>query len=309
MKILVMGAGALGAYFGARLQASGQDVTFVARGDHLAAMKAQGLRIESVLGDLTLDRVRATDDPGDADPPDVVLFMVKNYDVEEAAARLLPALGIDTIVVTCQNGVSAGRRLAEVIGPERVYPGAVYMPADIRAPGVIRHSGRFHRLVFGPLRGEPSPRAVAFADLVRSAGPACEISPDIEAALWEKFVLLSSFSALTTLTRLDIGPIRDTPATRELLVRAAHEAQAVGTADCPGLAADAADRTLTMMLDTMAPDIHASMLDDLSRGRRIEIDYLSGEISRLGRMHGVATPVHDFVAAALQPFVHGRPQT
>jgi len=307
MKILVMGAGALGAYFGARLQAAGEDVAFVARGAHLEVMRARGLRIESAIGDLTLDSVRATDDPAEAERPDVVLFMVKNYDVETAAKRLLPVLGSDTIVVTCQNGVSAGPRLAEVIGPRRVYPGAVYMPADIREPGVVRHSGQFHRLVFGAMEGPPAEIALAFGAAVAASGPDCDVSSDIWSTLWEKFVLLSSFSAVTTLTRLDIGPIRETPATRDLLVRATHEAQAVGTAECPTLADDAADKALTMMLDSMAPHIHASMLDDLNRGRRIEVDYLSGEVSRLGQKHGIATPVHDFVAAALAPYRDGPP--
>jgi len=307
MKILVMGAGALGAYFGARLQAAGQDVTFVARGAHLDAMRTRGLRIESALGNLTLDAVRATDDPSEAGHADVVMFMVKNYDLETAAAQLLPVLGRDTIVVTCQNGDSAGRRLAEVIGAGPVYPGAVYMPADVKEPGVIRHSGQFHRLAFGPLEGAATDAARAFAAAVSVAGPACEISNDIQATLWEKFVLLSSFSAITTLTRLDIGPIRDTPASRDLLVQATREAQAVGAAECPTLSEGAADKALALMLENMAPHIHASMLDDLSRGRRIEVEYLSGEIARLGRKHGIATPVHDVVAAALSPYENGPP--
>ncbi len=307
MKILVMGAGALGGYFGARLQAVGQSVTFVARGAHLDAMRAHGLRIESALGDVTLDVVDATDDPRDAGTPDVVLFMVKNYDVESAAEQILPVLGPETIVVTCQNGVSAGPRVAHVVGAERTYPGSVYMPADIKEPGVIRHSGQFHKLVFGSLQGATSPVAARFSETLRTAGPDCEISKDIQATLWEKFVLLSSFSAITSLTRLDIGPIRETPATRDLLVRATNEAFAVGRCACPALAGDAAEKALTLMLETMGPRVHASMLDDLSRGRRIEVEYLSGDIARLGRKYGIPTPVHDVVAAALQPYVDGAP--
>ncbi len=307
MKIIVMGAGALGAYFGARLQAAGHDVTFVARGAHLEAMQTDGLRIESPLGDLTLEEVRATDDPAEAGEADVVLFMVKNYDVEAAARQLLPALGPRTIIVTAQNGVSAPKRLAAIVGSARVHPGAVYMPADIRAPGVIRHSSAFHRMAFGPLEGEAGETARAFADAVAASGPGCEISSNIRVTLWEKFILLSSLSAITALTRLDIGPIRDTPGTRDLLIRAVRESHAVGRADCPGLPDDAADRTLGFLLETIAPNVHASMLDDLNRGRRIELDYLSGDICRLGRTHGVPTPVHDFVTAALEPFVNGAP--
>jgi 2-dehydropantoate 2-reductase len=307
MKILVMGAGALGCYFGARLQAAGHDVTFVARGPHLDAMRAQGLRIESPLGDVVLDEVRATDDPCEAGSPDVVLFMVKNYDVGAAARSLAPALAPDTLVVTCQNGVSAPARLAEVIGPDRVHPGAVYMPADVKAPGVVRHSGQFHKLVFGPLQGRPGARAQAFAEAVRASGPDCVIVEDIRAALWEKFVLLASLSALTTVTRLDIGPVRDCAETRDLLARAVAEAVAVGQADCPALPDDAGDKALAMMLG-MGPNVHASMLDDLVRGRRIEVEHLSGEIVRLGRVHGIPTPVHDVLSAVLMPFAEGPPR-
>lgn len=307
MKILVMGAGALGAYFGGRLQAAGHDVTLIARGAHLAALRERGLRIESPAGDLALPEVQASDDPAAGGTPDVVMFMVKNYDVEEAGRRLAPVLGPDTIVVTCQNGVSAPRRLAAIVGEPRVHPGAVYMPADVREPGVVRHSGAFHRLVFGPFSGPPGATARAFAEAVRAAGPDCDLAADIRAALWEKFVLLSSFSALTTVTRLDIGPVRDCPETRALLVRAVEEALAVGRADCPSLDPEAGARALGMMLDRMAPHVHASMLDDLNRGRRIEVDDLSGEIVRLGRRHGIPTPVHDFAFAVLKPFAAGAP--
>jgi 2-dehydropantoate 2-reductase len=307
MKILVMGAGALGAYFGGRLQAAGHDVTLIARGAHLRALQEKGLRIESPAGDLVLPEVHASDDPAAGGTPDVVLFMVKNYDVEEAGRRLAPVLGPDTIVVTCQNGVSAPRRLAAIIGEARVHPGAVYMPADVREPGVVRHSGAFQRLVFGPFSGPPGATARAFAEAVRGAGPDCDLAPDIRAALWEKFVLLSSLSALTTVTRLDIGPVRNCPETRALLVRAVEEALAVGRADCPTLDPEAGARALDMMLERAAPNIHASMLDDLNRGRRIEVDDLSGEIVRLGRRHGIPTPVHDFALAVLKPYAPGAP--
>jgi 2-dehydropantoate 2-reductase len=307
MKILVMGAGALGTYFGGRLQAAGHEVTLVARGAHLDALRKTGLRIESPAGDLYLPSVHASDDPAAGGTPDVVLFMVKTYDVEEAGRRLAPVLGPDTIVVTCQNGVGTPERLAPIVGAARVHPGAVYMPADVREPGVVRHSGAFHRLVFGSLSGPAGPMARAFAEAVRKAGPDCEIVDDIRAALWEKFVLLSSLAALTAVTRLDIGPIRDCPETKALLVHAVDEALAVGLADCPTLDPDAGKKALDLMLERMGAKVHASMLDDLQRGRRIELDDLSGEIVRRGRRHGIPTPVHAFVAAVLAPCVAGKP--
>lgn len=307
MRLLVMGAGALGAYFGARLQADGHEVTYVARGAHLDAMRRDGLRVESRAGDLHLPEVHATDDPGEAGPVDVVFFAVKNYDVETAGRQLAPALTPDTIVVTTQNGVGAPDRLAAVIGPERVHPGAVYMPADIRAPGIVRHPAPFHRLAFGPMTGAPGPVATRFADAVRASGPDCDIPDDIRAMLWEKFVLLASVSALTCLARTNIGPIREIPGTAELLRQAVDEAAAVGRADCPGLRPDVADAVWQLINERLTHDMHASMLDDLERGRRIEIDYLSGDIARIGARHGVPAPLHALVAKVLQPFRDGPP--
>ena len=307
MQILVMGAGALGGYFGARLAADGHGVTFVARGAHLAAMRAQGLRIESRCGDLHIPTVHATDDPTEAPTPDIVLFMVKNYDLEAAARQMMPVLGPGTLVITCQNGISAPERLAAVIGPDRVVPGVVYMPADIREPGVIRHPVDFHRLVVGARSGPGASQLSDFAKAVMAAGPVCEISSDIRATLWEKFIMLSALSALTALTRLDIGPIREVPMTRQLLLDAVDEAEAVARADRPSLPEGVGGRVKDFMLNRLEPNLHASMQDDLLRGRRIEVNFLSGDIVRLGRRHGVATPVHGFVTAALQPFADGRP--
>ncbi len=307
MNILVMGAGALGGYFGARLAADGHDVTFVARGAHLAAMRAHGLRVESRCGDLHLETVQATDDPSGAPTPDVVLFMVKNYDVEPAARQVLPVLGPETLVITCQNGISAPERLAAVIGGDRVSPGVVYMPADIKEPGVIRHPVDFHRLVVGPQSGQAGVLLARFAEAVNAAGPVCEISADIHVTLWEKFIMLSSFSALTALTRLDIGPIREVPMTCQLLLDAVDEAEAVARADCPSLPEGVGGRVKEFMLNRLDPNVHASMQDDLLRGRRIEVNFLSGDIVRLGQRYGVPTPVHGFVTAALQPFANGRP--
>ncbi len=307
MNILIMGAGALGSYFGGRLQAAGHDVTYVARGAHLEAMQSRGLKIESGAGDLTLPDVRAVAHPSEGPQPDAVFFLVKNYDVETAAETLLPSLGPETFVVTGQNGVSAPDRLARVIGEERVTPGVVRMPADIRAPGVVRHPTDSDELWVGEFDGSSSDRVTGYIDAVNAAGMAGSVSLDIRAALWTKLIMLSGFSALTALTRLDIGPVRENPDTRALLIAALEETAAVGHAVCPTLGADALEDARDFLLEVAPPNVHASMLDDLNRGKRIELNYLSGDIVRIGKEVGVPTPTHAFVAAALAPFVDGAP--
>ena len=304
MRVLVMGAGALGGFFGARLQAAGHEVAFVARGAHLAAMQSDGLRVESPMGDMHLPTVVAVADPAEAPRPDVVLMMVKNGDLEAAAGALGPVLGPETAVMTAQNGVSAPARLAEAISPGRVIVGAVYMPADIRAPGVIRHSSPSARLQAGVAPGGPAAACDRLLTAVEAAGIAAERAEDVDALLWEKFVLLAPFAAITALTRLDAGPIRDRPETRALWRQAVEEAVAVGHAVCPGLPGGQADR-VDAMLDALPEAAHASMLDDLTRSKPLELEYLSGEIVRRGAAHGVPTPVHAMVRAALMPRAEG----
>ncbi len=307
MKILVMGAGALGGYFGARLAFAGHDVTFVARGAHLEAMQKQGLRIESRCGDIRLSKVKAVEDVSKVETPDVVMLMVKTYDVEAAAIQLKPVLGPETLIVSCQNGVSAPDRIASVVGAGRVTPCVVYMPASIKEPGVIFHPAEFHRIGVGELDGSESKRIRAFADAVNASGPDCTISADIRATFWEKLIPLASLSAITCLTRLDIGPVRDTPSTRRLLLDAIDEAHAVARAVCPTVSAQAGAKARAILLEELGRDTHASMQDDLMRGKRLELNDLSGEIVRFGARHNVPTPFHSFATAALQPFVDGTP--
>lgn len=307
MKIMIMGAGALGCYFGGRLQAAGHDVTYVARGAHLEAMQANGLRIESLAGDLTLPEVRAVGHPSDAPTPDLVLFTVKNYGVDIAAQAVAPFLGPETFVVTAQNGVTAPDRLAAVIGEERIIPGVVLMPAHLCAPGVVYHAADFHEFIVGERGGGVSDRLRGFVDALNAAGVTGTISADITGSLWEKFVLISGMAALTTVTRLNMGPIRDTPDTRELLIASLEETATVGKAVYPALSDDAFEKARAFLLEKAPSEVHASMLDDLNRGSRIELEYLSGDIVRLGKAHGVQTPVHGFVYAALAPYLNGPP--
>lgn len=306
MKVAIMGAGALGGYFGGRLAAAGHDVALIARGPHLAAIRKKGLLIQSPKGDLHLPDIRATDDPGDIGPVDVVMFMVKTYDVVGAARAILPMLRDDTMVVTCQNGVSAPDRLADIIGVEKVVPGVARFPGDIAEPGVIRHSSASDHLSFGEFDGSVSKRCLAFQAALTKAGTTAVIPGNIVHDLWMKFVGQSVLSSITALTRLDIGPLRDNPVSKQLFFDAMHETEAVGRAAVPDLPTGSIPN-IWKTYNSFPPTMHASMLDDLRRGRPIEVDDLSGEVVRLGTKHGVPTPIHAVFAAALAPFVAGAP--
>lgn len=307
MKIAVMGAGALGGYFGGRLQAAGHDVWLIARGAHLAAMQKRGLKIVSPLGDLHLPQVQATDDPAEVGPADVILFMVKNYDVEPAAEAIAPMIGSKTMVITCQNGVNAHQRLGAVIGPAHVVPGVARIPGDIPEPGVINHSADWNTLSFGEPGGSSSDRVLAFAEAMNAAdGVAAQVPDNILHDLWLKFIGQSALSGLTTLAQSDIGPLRNDPAAAALFRDAMEETELVGRAEIPDLPQGLVEK-VWRQIGTLPDTMHASMLDDLRAGKRLEVDWLSGEVVRLGEKHGLATPIQRVFWAALQPVRNGRP--
>ena len=305
MRILILGTGGLGGYFGARLAASGADVTFVARGEHLKAMRANGLRIESALGNLLLKPVTASDDPTSAGVVDLVMIGVKLWDTESAVEALAPAVGPDTAVVSFQNGVDAIDVLTKKFGRQRVLGGIAHIAAVIEAPSVIRHNGKLQRLTFGELDGKSSARVEQLLAQCRKAGIDAVVSDGIQRAIWEKFVFIVGLSALTTLTRLPIGPIREEPLTRELLANVMREAAAVGRAKGVDLAADIVEKQLAFV-DTLPADMIASMLGDLRRGNRLELPWLSGGVVRLGTTLGVVTPANRFVYTALKLHENGR---
>lgn len=291
MRIAVMGTGGVGGYFGARLAASGCDVSFIARGAQLAALKQQGLKVLSGGGDLHLPSVRATDDPREVGPVDLVLFGVKLWDTEAAAQQLRPMLGEHTAVVSFQNGVAKDEVLQAVLGERAVMGGVCYIAATIAEPGVIRHVGTMQRLVFGDYGVPTSPRAEAFLAACRAAGIDAEISADIRLTIWEKFVLLVGLSGTTTAVGSTIGPIRSHPQTRSLLLDAMREVVAVGRAHGVALTEDFADKRLAFC-DTLPAEMTSSMHQDLQRGGRLELDWLSGDVVKRGHALGVATPVN-----------------
>jgi 2-dehydropantoate 2-reductase len=305
MKIAVMGAGGVGGYFGARLAAGGQDVHFIARGAHLQAIRQQGLRVRSPLGDLHLAHAAATDDPAQVGEVDIVLLGVKLWDTGSAARRLAPMIGRDTLVISFQNGVTKDEILRDVVGAEHVAGGVCYIAATIAEPGVIQHANTLQKLVFGAYGAAGSPKLQAFLRACEAAGIEARISEDIAREIWEKFVFLVGLSATTTALRQPIGCVRSGSASRALLLAVMSEASAVGRARGVALSPGFAEDRLAFC-DTLPEGMSSSMHHDLQHGHRLELDWLSGEVVRRGRALGVATPFNQAVCAVLEPYAQGR---
>lgn len=298
MKIAVIGAGGVGGYFGGRLVQAGHDLAFVARGAHLTALQTQGLAVEGAAGDFTVRPVRAFRDPASIGPCDIILFAVKMYDVDAASALIGPLLGPDTLVLTLQNGIDAPHRLAGGLGARRVLGGAAYISAVILRPGVIRVAAPHARIEFAPVDGRLTPLAAEFADAGNKAGFTVETGDNVDTVLWRKFCMLASFSGVTGLTRSAIGPIRDNPVTASFLADAVKEAVAVAQARGVALP-DGFAEGIIKTFSRLPALMKSSQLEDLERGRPLEVDDLSGAIVRLGAEGGVPTPVHRAILAAL----------
>jgi 2-dehydropantoate 2-reductase len=305
MKIVVMGTGGVGGYFGARLAAGGADVIFIARGEHLQAMQRDGLKILSANGDLTLKPVKASDNPASIGHADLVMIAVKLWSTEDAARAIAPLMGPNSAVVSWQNGVVAEDILIKQYGKERVIGGVSNIAALIESPGVIRHNGTMARLIFAELDGKPSKRVEAFAALCKQASIDHVISDDITRAIWQKFIFLASFSGMTCATRLSIGPIRSDPETRAMLKAALHEVVAIGRAKGVSLPDDQVEQSLAWA-DNLPATMVASMLGDLNRGNRLELPWLSGNVVKLGEELGIATPVHTFIYTVLKLHTDGK---
>ena len=304
MRIAIMGAGGVGSYFGARLAASGEDVTFIARGPHLAALRERGMSVKSPHGDLRLETVAATDDPSTVGTVDVVLVTVKLYDLENACALIAPMVGLTTMIVTVQNGVSALDLVCSRFDRKQVVAGLVFVASFVVAPGEVEHKTEFHRLVFGEADGSLSDRVLAFRDAGRRAGVDAEASRDIELELWNKFALLGGFSPVTSLSRQTVGAVEADKDLWQLARRSISEVVAVGRAKGIAFAPDIVEETLALNA-RFAPESKNSMLLDLEAGKPLEHEWISGEIVRLGRALGVATPFHEIAYAALKPFASG----
>jgi 2-dehydropantoate 2-reductase len=307
MRIVIMGAGGLGGYFGARLAAAGNDVAFVARGAHLAAIKQDGLRVTSARGDLHLRDVVATDDPSTLQPADVVMIAVKLWDTETAAEAVKPLVRRGTAVVSFQNGVSKDEILTRLLGGEAVIGGVGQIGVVIASPGVIAHTGTMAKLTFGELDNTRSARVEGLLAACAAAGIDAEIADDINLAIWQKFVLLAGMSGCTASMRSNLGPIRANPQTRAFLRDVMREAVAVGRALGVPLAEDFAEQRMAF-IETLPPQMTASMQGDLARGNRLELPWLSGAVVQLGKQAGVPTPLNRAVSDILALYANGTPR-
>lgn len=306
MHIVFYGAGGIGGYFGARLLAAGEQVSFVARGRHAQAMREHGLRVKSPLGDLHVAVPSLADDPAALPKADLVVFAVKMPDAASAAARLKPLLEPGTVVLPLQNGVEIVDVLSAALGPEPVALGAAYIPAKIAEPGVIEHAGGFASLRFGAL--QPAQRAPLerFAAACTRANVQVELVGDMRRVMWEKFVFLVGMSSLTALTRLPIGVVRADPELRRLLQQVMDETAALARAEGVALADDFVAKQMSVV-DGLPAQAKASMANDLDAGRPLELPWLAGAVVRRSQRAGLPASANRFVAAALGPYAAGAP--
>lgn len=302
MHIVVMGSGGVGGYFGARLAQAGGQVSFIARGRHLEALRSKGLTVKSVLGDAQL-KVRAFQDPREAGSADLVLFAVKLWDTEGAAEQLRPIVR-GGVVIPFQNGVESIERLKKILPEESVMGGSAYIATRIAAPGVIEHTGTMARLRFGPLTDSQRAPARSFLEACKAAGINAELSDDIVLVNWEKFAFLVAMSGTTALARAPLGVVRADPDLRWMFEQAMREAWTLARRRGIQLADDFVEKQVAFA-DTLPAEMRASMLHDLEAGNRLEAPWLCGAVARMAGDAGMDAPVNRAIYAALKPFVNG----
>lgn len=300
MRIVVVGAGGVGAVVGGLLSRAGTDVAFVARGAQLAALRERGLRVESARGSFHLPRVEASDDPARLAPADAVLVAVKGWQVAEVAPKLAPLLARGGFAVPLENGVDAAAALARALGEARVAGGLCHMVAWVEAPGLVRHAGEMLRVTVGEMRGGSSTRVDSLLGALRQAGVDAVAADDVEAACWEKLVFIAALGGVGAATRAPVGAMRAIPETRALLEAAMEETAAVARARGVRLAPDAVAKALAIV-DRLQPDATSSMQRDVQSGRPSELMDLTGSVVQKGREVGVPVPAHAFLLAALLP--------
>jgi 2-dehydropantoate 2-reductase len=307
MRILVMGSGGVGGYFGGRLAAAGNDVTFVARGSHLAAMRENGLLLDSLLGEALIKPAKAVLDPAEAGTPDIVIFATKMVDAEAAAAQLKPVVGPETIVIAFQNGVEGADVVKRVVPAAHVIPGVARIASHIPRPGVIEHASKFARIEFAEPNGSKNEKLEAFHALCKAAGIDAIMPADIRRAQWIKFAMLAPFSGVTALTGHAAKELRNAAGTYGLLQTAVQEVIEVAKAE--GIAIKPGDYEGVMKtIDDLPDHMVSSMAHDKRAGKPLEVNWLSGGVVRVGARHGVPTPTHAFIAQALSVDAAGKPR-
>ncbi|MDZ4339586.1 MAG: 2-dehydropantoate 2-reductase [candidate division NC10 bacterium] len=300
MRIAVFGTGGVGGYFGGRLAQAGEDVVFIARGEHLRALRTHGLKVESLKGDFLVQPAQAAEDPAEVGFVDAVLVGVKAWQVTEAADRLRPLVGPETFVVPLQNGVEAPAELSAVLGFGHVLGGLCSIISFIAGPGHVRHVGAEPSIAFGEQDNRRSERAERLRQAFARAEVTVEIPRDIHVAMWEKFLFIASWGGVGAVTRAPVGVVRGLPETREMMEEAMREILHLGQARRVGLS-DESMRKGIAFVDGLQPGATASMQRDIMEGRPSELEAQNGAVVRLGRAAGIPTPVHAFIYRSLLP--------
>jgi 2-dehydropantoate 2-reductase len=305
MRIVMMGSGGVGGFFGGRLAKAGEDVAFVARGAHLEAIRRDGLTIENATqGNIHVPRVRASADPAELGPADLVIVSVKLWDTEEAAGAIKPLMGPNTAVLSLQNGVIKDEILRQHFPGKSIMGGVAYVATHISRPGVIDQVGTMQRIIVGEYDGTISERAKKLHEALLRSGVTAELSNDVRRSIWEKYVFLVGLSATTTTTRRPLGAVRENPRSRAFLHEIMREVVRVGRAHGVNLPEDFADQRMEFA-KTLPYDMTSSMHHDLERGNRLEVDWLSGGVVKLGKEAGVPTPANEAVCAILSVHADG----
>lgn len=300
MRVIVFGTGAVGGYFGGRLAQAGEDVWFIARGEHLRALQSDGLKVESPKGSFHLEKVQATDQVGQIENADVILVCVKAWQVPEAARSIAPVVGPNSVVVPLENGVEAPNQLVEVVDRARVMGGLCRIASQVAGPGFIRHLGIEPYVAFAELDGKASQRSQRLLEAFQQAGVKADIPADIWAAIWDKFMFIAAVSGLGAVARVPFGILRTSPGTRRLLQEVMQEIGKVAAAEGVKLPADSVAKTMALV-DSLPEATTASMQRDIMEGRPSELEAQNGAVVRLGEKHGIPTPANRFVYDCLLP--------
>ena len=307
MRIAVMGAGSIGAYFGGVLARAGNEVSLIARGEHLASIRSQGLRIQTDAELLTIpcgDNLAATEAPAEVGHVDLALLTVKTYQNDVAVPAMLPMVGPDTTVLCLQNGIDSYQAAAGVVGAEKVLPGAAYIEAARLGPGVVKQSGSVVRIAFGEADGSESQRGRQIEGVLNDAGISAQFIQDIRATLWTKFLFIATMAGVTSLSRETMAEIMPRPEWKKVIVACMREIEDVARVEGIGLNPDIVENTVAYIEGDLE-DMHASMYADIMAGRPLELEALNGAVTRAGQGAGVPTPINDLIYAALKPFAAG----
>lgn len=299
MRIVVFGTGGVGGYFGGRLAQAGEDVTFVARGEHLRAIKANGLRVDSPNGDFVIHPARATDDVNDAGATDLVILGVKAWQVPEAARAIRPLVGSSTIVLPLQNGVDAVPQLVDALGSKNVIGGLCRIVSFVVEPGHIRHAGFDPTIIIGELDNSRTERIVKIEEMFKHASLDTTIAADIQVALWTKFLFIASFSGVGALANAPAGVLRSDPKRRAQMLSAMEEIYALAHARGIKLPPDSVDKVMAAV-DGLPADATSSMQRDIAAGKPSELESQNGAVVRMAGESGIEVPTHTLIYQTLR---------